>query len=95
MKLLNNLFLFIAISSCVFAQGKDLAQDYERATKLTNANEALEIYQRIINTNEDSDYVWLSKLKKAEMFYATGSYIKSSNILKEFNLNAPTYLLSQ
>ena len=29
------------------------------------------------------------------MFYATGSYITSSNLLKEFNLNAPTYLLSQ
>ena len=95
MKLLNNLFLFIAISSGVFAQGKDLALEYERATKLTNANEALQIYQRIINTNEDSDYVWLSKLKKAEMFYATGSYITSSNILKEFNLNAPPHLLSQ
>ena len=95
MKLLNNLFLFIAISSSVFAQSKDLALEYERATKLTNANEALQIYQRIINTNEDSDYVWLSKLKKAEMFYATGSYITSSNILKEFNLNAPTHLLSQ
>ena len=53
MKLLNNLFLFIAISSGVFAQGKDLALEYERATKLTNANEALQIYQRIINTNED------------------------------------------
>ena len=72
-----------------------MALEYERATKLTNANEALQIYQRIINTNEDSDYVWLSKLKKAEMFYATGSYITSSNILKEFNLNAPTHLLSQ
>ena len=64
----------------MFAQSKDLALEYERATKLTNANEALQIYQRIINTNEDSDYVWLSKLKKAEMFYATGSYITSSNI---------------
>ena len=89
MKLLNNLFFFIAILSSVFAQSKDLALEYERATKLANANEALQIYQRIINTNEDSDYVWLSKLKKAEMFYATGSYITSSNILKEFNLNEP------
>ena len=95
MKLLNNLFLFIVILSTVFAQSKDLALEYERATKLTNANEALQIYQRIINTNEDSDYVWLSKLKKAEMFYATGSYITSSNLLKEFNLNAPTHLQSE
>ena len=67
MKLLNSLSYLIAISSCVFAQSKDLALDYERATKLTNADEALEIYQDIINTNEDSDYVWLSKLKKAEI----------------------------
>ena len=95
MKLLNNLFFFIAILSSVFAQSKDLALEYERATKLANANEALQIYQRIINTNEDSDYVWLSKLKKAEMFYATGSYITSSNLLKEFNLNAPTHLQSE
>ena len=57
--------MFIALFSCIFAQSKDLALEYERATKLTNANEALQIYQRIINTNEDSDYVWLSKLKKA------------------------------
>ena len=87
--------MFIALSSCIFAQSKDLALKYERATKLTNANEALEIYQGIINTNEDSDYVWLSKLKKAEMFYAKGSYITSSNILKEYNLNAPTHLQNQ
>ena len=72
-----------------------MALEYERATKLANANEALQIYQRIINTNEDSDYVWLSKLKKAEMFYAKGSYITSSNLLKEFNLNAPTHLQNQ
>ena len=87
--------MFIALSSCIFAQSKDLALEYERATKLTNANEALEIYQGIINTNEDSDYVWLSKLKKAEMFYAKGSYITSSTILKEYNLNAPTHLQNQ
>jgi len=95
MKLLNSLFLFIAISSCVFTQSRNLALEYERATKLTNANEALEIYQGIINTNENSDYVWLSKLKKAEMFYAKGSYIASSNLLKEFNLNAPIHLQNQ
>ena len=87
--------MFIALFSCIFSQSKDLALEYERATKLTNANEALEIYQGIINTNEDSDYVWLSKLKKAEMFYAKGSYITSSNILKEYNLNAPTHLQNQ
>ncbi len=87
--------MLISISSYIFAQSKDLALDYERATKLTNANEALEIYQGIINTNEDSDYVWLSKLKKAEMFYAKGSYITSSNLLKDYNLNAPVHLQNQ
>ena len=95
MKLLNSFFSLIAISSCLFAQSKDLALDFERATKLTNAEEALEIYQNIIKTNEDSDYVWLSKLKKAEMFYAKGSYITSSNLLKEYNLNAPAHLQNQ
>ena len=95
MKLLNSLFPLIAISCCVFSQSKDSALDYERAIKLTNADEALAIYQDIINTNEDSDYVWLSKLKKAEMFYAKGSYITSSNIFKDFNLNAPFHLKSQ
>ena len=96
MKLLNNIFLTIILTSFAFAQqGKNLALDYERALNLTNANEALKIYESIINTNEDSDYVWLSKLKKAEMFYANGSYITSSNLLKEFNLNAPTHLQNQ
>ena len=72
-----------------------MALDYEKALRLTNANEALKIYESIINTNEDSDYVWLSKLKKAEMLYAKGSYITSSNLLKEFNLNAPLHLQNQ
>ena len=55
MKLLNSFFLFIALSSCIFAQSKDLALKYERATKLTNANEALEIYQGIINVGTGKD----------------------------------------
>ena len=96
MKLLNNIFLTIILTSFAFTQqGKNLALDYERALRLTNANEALKIYESIINTNEDSDYVWLSKLKKAEMLYAKGSYITSSNLLKEFNLNAPLHLQNQ
>ena len=96
MKLLNNIFLTIILTSFAFTQqGKNLALDYEKALRLTNANEALKIYESIINTNEDSDYVWLSKLKKAEMLYAKGSYITSSNLLKEFNLNAPLHLQNQ
>jgi hypothetical protein len=79
----------------LFAQNKDLDLKYEKAINLTNADEALKLYEEIINTNNDSDYVWLSKLKKAEIFYAKGSYIASSDIFKDFNLNAPLHLQNQ
>ena len=79
----------------MFAQNKDLDLKYEKAINLTNADEALKLYEEIINTNNDSDYVWLSKLKKAEIFYAKGSYIASSDIFKDFNLNAPIHLQNQ
>ena len=95
MKLSNSIFTLILLSFQLFAQNKDLDLLYERAIKLTNADQALKIYQEIINTNENSDFVWLSKLKKAEIFYAKGSYIASSNIFKDFNLNAPFHLKSQ
>ena len=95
MKLFNSIFIFICLSTQLVAQNKDLDLLYEKAIKLTNAEEALKIYQEIINTNTDSDYVWLSKLKKAEIFYAKGSYITSSNIFKDFNLNAPFHLKNQ
>ena len=79
----------------MFAQNKDLDLKYEKAINLTNADEALKLYEEIINTNNDSDYVWLSMLKKAEIFYAKGSYIASSDIFKYFNLNAPLHLQNQ
>lgn len=79
----------------MFAQNKDLDLKYEKAINQTNADEALKLYEEIINTNNDSDYVWLSKLKKAEIFYAKGSYIASSDIFKDFNLNAPLHLQNQ
>ena len=79
----------------MFAQNKDLDLKYEKAINLTNADEALKLYEEIINSNNDSDYVWLSKLKKAEIFYAKGSYIASSDIFKDFNLNAPLHLQNQ
>ena len=89
MKLLNRIFILFCLSFQLFAQNKDLDLKYEKAINLTNADEALKLYEEIINTNNDSDYVWLSKLKKAEIFYAKGSYIASSDIFKDFNLNAP------
>ena len=79
----------------MIAQNANLDLRYEQAIKLTNADDALKIYEEIISSNLESDYVWLSKLKKAEMYYARGSYITSSNILKEFNLKAPIHLQSQ
>ena len=92
MKLLNRIFILFCLSFQLFAQNKDLDLKYEKAVNLTNADEALKLYEEIINTNNDSDYVWLSKLKKAEIFYAKGSYIASSDIFKDFNLNAPLHL---
>ena len=95
MKLLNRIFILFCLSFQLFAQNKDLDLKYEKAINLTNADEALKLYEEIINTNNDSDYVWLSKLKKAEIFYAKGSYIASSGIFKDFNLNAPLHLQNQ
>jgi|TARA_B100001094_G_C17941263_1_gene675717 hypothetical protein len=92
MKLLFNISIFVFSTCFIYAQNEDLALKYERATKLVDAKEALVIYQQIIDSNERSDYVWLSKLKKAEMLYAQGAYITSSKILKEFNLSAPDHL---
>jgi len=95
MKLLNRIFILFCLSFQLFAQNKDLDLKYEKAINLTNADEALKLYEEIINSNNDSDYVWLSKLKKAEIFYAKGSYIASSDIFKDFNLNAPLHLQNQ
>ena len=95
MKLLNRIFILFCLLFQLFAQNKDLDLKYEKAINLTNADEALKLYEEIINTNNDSDYVWLSKLKKAEIFYAKGSYIASSDIFKDFNLNAPLHLKNQ
>ena len=95
MKLLNRIFILFCLSFQLFSQNKNLDLKYEKAINLTNADEALKLYEEIINTNNDSDYVWLSKLKKAEIFYAKGSYIASSEIFKDFNLNAPLHLQNQ
>ena len=95
MKLLSKTIIFYCTIVTLIAQNVNLDLRYEQAIKLTNADDALKIYEEIISSNLESDYVWLSKLKKAEMYYARGSYITSSNILKEFNLKAPIHLQSQ
>jgi len=92
MKLLFKISIFVISTCLIYAQNEDLALKYERAIKLVDAKDALVIYQQIIDSNKQSDYVWLSKLKKAEMLYAQGAYITSSKILKEFNLFGPAHL---
>ena len=92
MKLLFKILIFVISTCLIYAQNEDLALKYERAIKLVDAKDALKIYQQIIDSNKQSDYVWLSKLKKAEMLYAQGAYITSSKILKEFNLLGPAHL---
>ena len=81
MKLLSKTIIFCSTIVTLIAQNVNLDLRYEQAIKLTNADDALKIYEEIISSNLESDYVWLSKLKKAEMYYARGSYITSSNIL--------------
>jgi len=94
MKFSNKIFLsFLFIHFC-FGQNLDSSILYQKAVNTIDGDEALEIYDQIIKTNDKSDYYWLSVLKKGELNYAIGSYIKSSNLLKEFNLNAPGHLIT-
>ena len=52
MKLLNNIFLTIILTSFAFTQqGKNLALDYEKALRLTNANEDKIIVKKILFDN--------------------------------------------
>ena len=94
MKYVNKIFLsFLLIHFC-FGQNLDSSTLYQKAINIVDGDKALEIYDQIIQMNDKSDYYWLSVLKKAELNYAIGSYIKSSNLLKEFNLNAPEHLIT-
>ena len=74
----------------IFGQSKSFDLDYQRALDTFDANEALEIYESIIKSNDNSDYFWLSILKKGEILYAKGSYITASKLLKDFNFNSPS-----
>ena len=94
MKIIKKIFfVFLFIHLC-FGQNLDSSVLYQRAINTVDGDAALEIYNQIIQMNDKSDYYWLSVLKKAELNYAIGSYIKSSNLLKEFNLNAPRHLVT-
>ena len=94
MKLFNSLIFFLMITS-IFGQSKSFDLDYQRALDTFDANEALEIYESIIKSNDNSDYFWLSILKKGEILYAKGSYITASKLLKDFNFNSPSNLRTE
>ena len=87
------LFSFLFIHFC-FGQNADSSVLYQKAINTVDGDKALAIYDQIIQMNDKSDYYWLSVLKKAELNYAVGSYIKSSKLLKEFNINAPEHLVT-
>ena len=86
MKIIKKIFsVFLFIHLC-FGQNSDSSVLYQKAINTVDGDTALEIYDRIIQMNDKSDYYWLSVLKKAELNYAIGSYIKSSNLLKSLIL---------
>ena len=76
----------------IFGQSKNTDLDYQEAIDTFDADDALKIYESIIQSNDGSDYYWLSKLKKGEILYAKGSYIAASKFLKDFNFNSPKNL---
>ena len=78
----------------LFSQTTDSAILYQEALSAIDADKASKIYDKIIQSNNKSDYYWLSILKKAEINYAIGSYISASILFKEFNMEAPKYLIS-
>ena len=94
MKIIKKIFSVSLFIYLCFGQNSDSSVLYQKAINTVDGDAALEIYDKIIQMNDKSDYYWLSVLKKAELNYAIGSYIKSSNLLKEFNLNAPRHLVT-
>ena len=94
MKIIKKIFSVSLFIYLCFGQNSDSSVLYQKAINTVDGDAALEIYDQIIQMNDKSDYYWLSVLKKAKLNYAIGSYIKSSNLLKEFNLNAPRHLVT-
>ena len=94
MEIIKKIFFVFLFTHLSFGQDLNSSVLYQKAINTLDGDKALEIYDQIIQMNDKSDYYWLSVLKKAELNYAIGSYIKSSNLLKEFNLNAPRHLVT-
>ena len=92
--LIRSTAILVCAINILFSQTKDSAILYQEAINTIDADKAMKIYDEIIKSNNQSDYYWLSILKKAEINYAIGSYISASNLFKEFNVKAPKHLVS-
>jgi len=92
--LIRSTAILVFAINILFSQTKDSAILYQEAINTIDADKAMKIYDEIIKSNNQSDYYWLSILKKAEINYAIGSYISASNLFKEFNVKAPKHLVS-
>ena len=93
--LIKTIFILVCSVNILFSQTTDSAVLYQEAINTVDADKASKIYDKIIQSNSKSDYYWLSVLKKAELNYAIGSYITASALFREFNVDAPGYLVTE
>ena len=92
--LIRTIAILVCTLNMLFSQTTDSAILYQEALSAIDADKASKIYDKIIKSNDKSDYYWLSVLKKAEINYARGSYISASSLFKEFNVEAPKHLIN-
>jgi len=88
----NKYLIILIFLTSIFSQNSEKLL-YEKALSTIDGDKALSIYEQILKSNSMTEYYWLSLRKKAEINYAKGLYISSSNLWKEFNLNAPSSLI--
>ena len=93
--LIKTIFILVFSVNILFSQTTDSAVLYQEAINTVDGDKASKIYDKIIQSNSKSDYYWLSVLKKAELNYAIGSYITASALFREFNVDAPGYLVTE
>lgn len=88
----NKYLIILFFLTSIFSQNSEKLL-YDKALSTIDGDKALSIYEQILKSNSMTEYYWLSLRKKAEINYAKGLYISSSNLWKEFNLNAPSSLI--
>ena len=93
--LIKTIFILVCSVNILFSQTTDSAVLYQEAINTVDGDKASKIYDKIIQSKSKSDYYWLSVLKKAELNYAIGSYITASVLFREFNVDAPGYLVTE